>query len=143
MEGRRPTPRWQTPGRIPQRHLITRSTLQGMTRRVFARTIMIAAVSAARGQAPASRMGIAATTSMPRTGGAAGALAFLEKAHALGAGGIQTGINGDPRELRTRAEQLGMYTEAFLALPRNGDTAAFERSLTTAKEAGAICARVA
>ena len=82
-------------------------------------------------------MGIASTTSMPRV---AGALAFLEKAHELGAGGIQTGINGETRELRTRAEQLGMYTEAFLALPRNGDTAAFERSLTTAKEAGAICA---
>jgi sugar phosphate isomerase/epimerase len=36
-----------------------------------------------------------------------------------------------------------MYIEAFLGLPRNGDVAAFEHSVVAAREAGAICGRVA
>src|SRR4051794_19563508 len=111
-----------------------------MTRREFAAVVATgaAAHSHLRGQEPGSKMGIASTTSMPRGQGGpgGGAIAFLERCHALGAGGIQTGINGDVAQLRARAEQLGMYIEAFLGLPRNGDTAAFERSVVTAKEAG-------
>jgi sugar phosphate isomerase/epimerase len=106
-----------------------------------------AGAAAIRGQPAASSMGIAATTSMPRgtSGGPGGrsALAFLEQCHSLGAAGIQAGINGDIPQLRARAEQLGMYIEAFLGLPRNGDVASFEHSVVAAREAGSICGRVA
>src|SRR5215467_4156841 len=37
------------------------------------------------------------------------ALEFLEKCHALGAGGVQTALNGDLMKLRKRADELGMY----------------------------------
>jgi 3-oxoisoapionate decarboxylase len=112
-----------------------------MTRREFAALGLAAAL---RGQPPASRMGIASTSTMSRRGaGPNNGLAFLERCHAIGAGGVQTGVGPEPAKLRARAEQLGMYVEAFLSLPRNGDVAAFERSVVAAKEAGAICGRVA
>ena len=47
---------------------------------------------------------------------------------AMGAGGVQTNVGAEPARLRARAEQLGMYVEAFLSLPRNGDAASFEKS---------------
>ncbi len=117
--------------------------------------------------APQSRMGIASTSFMgaqigsgpSRQGTTSGAQAtqstqrsrpqgrdafeFLEKCHALGAGGIQTQINGDPAKLRARAEQLGMYIEGMVSIPRNGDMTAFERSLTDAKAVGATVVRAA
>src|SRR6185295_2600107 len=70
-------------------------------------------------------------------------LEFLEKCNALGAGGIQTQLNGDLAKLRSRAEQLGMWIEGMAPVPRNGDAAAFERSLIEAKAAGATVVRAA
>jgi sugar phosphate isomerase/epimerase len=111
-----------------------------MTRREFAALGIAAAL---QGQTPASKMGIASTSTMSRGAGPNSGLAFLERCHAMGAGGVQTGVGAEPAKLRARAEQLGMYVEAFLSLPRNGDVAAFERGVVAAKEAGAICGRVA
>ena len=71
------------------------------------------------------------------------ALEFLEKCHALGAGGVQTGLNGDLDKLRARAEQLGMYLEGMVSIPRNGDMSALEKGLADAKAAGALCVRTA
>ena len=102
-----------------------------------------------------SKMGIASTSFMgaeigsgpPQQGAARprarDAYEFLEKCYALGAGGIQTSLNGDLAKLRARADQLGMYIEGMASIPRNGDTAAFERSLIDAKAAGALAVRVA
>ncbi len=70
-------------------------------------------------------------------------LQFLEKCHALGAGGIQAQLNGDLSKLRARAEQLGMYIEGMVGIPRNGDMSALEKGLADAKAAGAIAVRVA
>ena len=68
---------------------------------------------------------------------------FLEHCHALGAAGIQCAIHGDARKLRARAAELGMYVEAMVPLPHGGDTSAFEESLKTAGEAGAVAVRSA
>jgi sugar phosphate isomerase/epimerase len=109
---------------------------------------------AASAQAPASRMGIATTSSgaaaQARRAAAPSASRagwntydFLEYCHSFGAGGIQAQINGDIPKLRARAEQLGMYIEGMASLPRGGDTSAFELSLQNAKAAGATVVRVA
>jgi sugar phosphate isomerase/epimerase len=66
---------------------------------------------------------------------------FLEHCHALGAAGIQAAINGDLHKIRSRAEELGMYIEGMIALPRGGDTSAFERGLQNAKAVGALAVR--
>jgi sugar phosphate isomerase/epimerase len=68
---------------------------------------------------------------------------FLEKCHTFGAAGIQAQLNGDLRMLRARAEQLGMWIEGMVSVPRNGDVAGLERSLIDAKTAGANVVRVA
>src|SRR5207253_813555 len=47
------------------------------------------------------------------------------------------------QKLRARSEQLGMWIEGMVSVPRNGDTAAFERSLADAKVAGATVVRAA
>jgi 3-oxoisoapionate decarboxylase len=87
-----------------------------------------------------TQMGIASTSYLsfwrPKD-----AYVFLEHCHALGAAGIQTTINGDVRKLRARAEQLGMYVEAMVPLPKDGDVTAFELALRNAKEAGATALR--
>ncbi|HKX28818.1 MAG TPA: sugar phosphate isomerase/epimerase family protein, partial [Blastocatellia bacterium] len=102
--------------------------------------------------APPSRMGIAYTSfGLGGLGGPGGpanfgprdAYQFLERCSALGAGGIQTPLNGDLGRLRARAEQLGMYLEAAASIPRNGEMLVLEKSLTDAKAAGAIAVRVA
>jgi len=108
---------------------------------------------------PQSKMGIASTSfsgaeigsgpppqgapaqgSRPR---ARDAYEFLEKCYGLGAGGMQTQLNGDLQKLRARAEQLGMYIEGMVSIPRNGDMAPLERSLADAKAAGATIVRAA
>jgi 3-oxoisoapionate decarboxylase len=66
---------------------------------------------------------------------------FLEKCQALGAAGIQAQLNGDLVKLRARAEQLGMWLEGMVSVPRNGDMSAFERGLIDAKTAGATVVR--
>jgi sugar phosphate isomerase/epimerase len=86
------------------------------------------------------KMGIATTSYMtiwrPRD-----TYEFLEHCHGLGAAGIQSAINGDVRKIRTRAEELGMYIEAMVPVPWNGDTSLFEHSLRNAKAVGATCLR--
>ena len=69
------------------------------------------------------------------------ALEFLTRCHTLGAAGIQTPLQGDLGQLRTRAEQFGMYVEGMVSLPKNGETSAFEKSVQDAKAAGALCVR--
>jgi sugar phosphate isomerase/epimerase len=78
---------------------------------------------------------------------------FLEHCHALGAAGIQAGVHGDIAgeatsraeisRIRHRAEQLGMFIEAMVPMPRGSDTAAFEQALKDAREVGAIALRSA
>ncbi|MBL0156844.1 MAG: sugar phosphate isomerase/epimerase [Bryobacterales bacterium] len=69
---------------------------------------------------------------------------LLEKAYAVGAGGIQVPItNFEPdylKKVRSRAEELGMYLEVTTASP-GPDTALFEKTLQAAKEIGAGCVR--
>jgi sugar phosphate isomerase/epimerase len=71
---------------------------------------------------------------------------FLEHAHSLGAGGVQINLfgNEDLKKIRSRAEELGMFIEVMLPLPKTGgNTAAFEKTLQNAKALGATCARTA
>lgn len=70
-------------------------------------------------------------------------LDFLEHCHQLGAGGIQAYINGDIPTIRERAEEYGMYIEAWVPLPVGDDTAEFEQSLRDAKAVGAVALRAA
>jgi len=70
-------------------------------------------------------------------------LEFLERCHKFGAAGIQAPLHGDPTAVRARAEKLGMYVEAMVPLPQNGDTTAFEESLKNAHTAGATALRAA
>ena len=108
-----------------------------------------------------SKMGIASTSFMgaeicsslptaatgqpaaPRRFQARDALEFLEKCHALGAGGVQTQVNGDLHKLRARAEKLGMYIEGMVSIPRTGDLSALEKNLADAKAAGVNVVRAA
>lgn len=113
--------------------------------------------------APLSKMGIASTSFMgaqipgsPARPGAGAAPAtnaprpqgrnayeFLEKCHALGAGGAQMGLNGDLPKLRARAAELGMYLEGMVSIPRNGDMSALEKGLADCNAAGVSVARCA
>ena len=93
--------------------------------------------------APPSGMGIAYTSFGLGGAGPRDAYQFLERCSALGAGGIQTPLNGDLQRLRARAEQLGMYLEAAASIPRDGEMSALDKSLADAKAAGAIAVRVA
>src|SRR2546422_4159675 len=122
-----------------------------MNRRHFLYSAAVAGASLAQTlrAEPSSKMGIASTSfglgAPPQPGRPRGrdAYEFLEKCHALGAGGIQTNMNGDIPKLRARAEQLGMWLEGMVSIPRNGDTTGFERTLADAKAAGATVLRTA
>lgn len=110
-----------------------------MTRRTF----LAAGVAAAASGAPRTEMGIATTCFMtarrPKD-----TLEFLEYAHSLGAGGIQAPLASTEADyvgrLRRRLDELGMYFEAMVSLPRE-DASAFERTAKAAKEAGALALR--
>ncbi len=69
---------------------------------------------------------------------------FLGFCHSLGAGGAESAFGStDPdyiRKVRKRVEELGIYYEAWATLPGT-DTAAFERTVVAAKEAGATYLR--
>src|SRR5262249_26983454 len=103
-----------------------------MTRRDFIQQTSFVACAALASSAstsaavPRSKMGIASTsfagaeisanaapgsTARPRS---RDAYEFLEKCAALGAGGIQTQLNGDLNRLRARAEELGMWMEGMV-----------------------------
>jgi 3-oxoisoapionate decarboxylase len=118
-----------------------------MTRRTFFQTACAPlALAPLLGGRPVSasgtltKMGIAWTSYMtywrPKD-----AFALLEHCHELGAAGIQTTLSGDLKKFRARAEQLGMYVEGMVPLPKNGDVAVFEQALQNAKEAGATALR--
>jgi sugar phosphate isomerase/epimerase len=68
---------------------------------------------------------------------------FLEHCHRIGAGGIQSPINGDIPALRKRADEYGMYIEAMVPMPKGDDTEAFEHSLKDAQAVGAVALRAA
>jgi sugar phosphate isomerase/epimerase len=101
---------------------------------------------------PQSRLGIATTSYMgvwrPKN-----TYEFLEHCHSLGAAGIQAGVHGDIageateraeiHKIRARAEQLGMFIEAMVPMPKGTDTSAFEQSLKDAQEVGAVALRAA
>jgi 3-oxoisoapionate decarboxylase len=77
-----------------------------------------------------------------------GALEFLEYAHQLGAGGVQTSIGNKDSSyaarIRAKAEAGEMYFEGQLALPKDeSDLAPFQSELRLAKEAGASVVRTA
>lgn len=118
-----------------------------MTRRGFlSLAAPLAATALAQSSRLAGELGIASTsfTAAGAPGAArATSLAFLERCHALGAAGIQANLAGDIPKLRARAEELAMFVEGMVSLPRNGDVAAFERALLDSKAAGATVVRAA
>lgn len=127
-----------------------------MTRRNFLYSAAVplaggAGFRTANAESPLSKLGIASTSFVAafQMRPAAGDVNrrttsdFLEQCHSLGAGGIQAQINGDLPKLRARAEQLGMYVEGMISLPKASDTSAFERTVLDAKAAGAGVLRCA
>ncbi len=70
-------------------------------------------------------------------------LPFLERANRFGAAGIQAVLREDPLKVRARTEELGMYFEAMVPLPMDGETSEFEQSLRNAQLAGATAVRAA
>jgi 3-oxoisoapionate decarboxylase len=75
-------------------------------------------------------------------------LSFLEYSHSLGAGGVQVSIGGrEPayaRQLRSRAEELGLYLESQAALPMDAsELPRFESEVASARESGARLMRTA
>src|SRR3954447_10984902 len=117
-----------------------------MTRRDFLhRTAASAAALSMPGannaQNTRSKMGIA-TTSYMTVRRFRDTYEFLEHCNGLGAAGIQSSINGDVPKIRARADELGMFVESIVALPKSADTAAFEKSVQDAKAAGSTLVRV-
>ncbi len=116
-----------------------------MTRRTFLNKAAVTAAAAAvpATAAPRTTMGVA-TTCYLSFARYRETFEFLEKCAAMGAGGIQAGLSStDPaylKNVRSRAEELGMYLEVMVGLPK-GDSAAFENSVKAAKEVGALCLR--
>ncbi len=113
-----------------------------MNRRTFLFTS--AATARALAAPPRTKMGIAVTSFMS-FGRPKDTYEFLERANALGAGGIQMPLTSREPEyahkLRARAEQLGMYFEVIAGLPKD-DPSVFDRTVAAAREAGAGCVRV-
>jgi 3-oxoisoapionate decarboxylase len=74
-------------------------------------------------------------------------LDFLEYCHTHGAGGVQTELDSlSPdyiKQVRRRAEELGMYLEVIVSLPSNDGIDNFEQHVVAAKQAGAVCLRSA
>lgn len=69
------------------------------------------------------------------------ALDFMRHCHSIGAGGIQTTVGGwaedFARKVRDERENLGMYLEGSIGLPKNAaDISRFEKEVLLAKEAG-------
>lgn len=116
-----------------------------MTRRNFLASSAVSAAAFAQQTAPPARTSMGLTPDAfailrpPRT-----ALEFLDKAHSIGAGGVQATLASlEPdylKRVRSRAEELGMYFELLLPLPPE-DTTQFEQTVRAAKEAGALCIR--
>jgi sugar phosphate isomerase/epimerase len=119
-----------------------------MTRRTFVSTGLTMAAASHLDNAlfaapPRTGMGVATTSYMTFTR-YRDPVAFLDHCHDLGAGGVQMQLPSDAaalRKIRARAEELGMYLEAMAPMPKSSDTTAFEATLKTAKEAGAVAIR--
>jgi sugar phosphate isomerase/epimerase len=116
-----------------------------MTRREMLLAAAGAGLARAASAAPHIKMGVAATSYMLK--GVRDPLAFLDYCHSLGAAGVQMGLHSlddeGIRTLRSRAEQYGMWVEAFLNPPRDASAVEpFERSVVAAKAAGAAVARI-
>src|ERR1700724_511641 len=110
-----------------------------MDRRDFlylsALTLVSSQIDRAEEHLPNSKMGIAMTSFMtalqPKD-----AYQSLELCHSLGAAGVQLfAVNGDLPKLRARAEELGMFLEVMVPLPKESqsEVAAFEKILQDAK----------
>jgi sugar phosphate isomerase/epimerase len=116
-----------------------------MTRRTWLAAATGAAVAGPALGVPSSKVGIVSTSFSPER--SRDTLEFLNYCHDLGAAGVQCGLSSlDPdfvKRLRARAEQTGMYLEAMAELPKSDDTSGFENVMRAAKEAGALCVRVA
>ncbi len=67
-------------------------------------------------------------------------LQFLERCHNFGASGVQTKITGDPRQLRARADELGMWLEGMISI-RTTTPETLEQEILLAKAAGCTLAR--
>jgi hypothetical protein len=113
-----------------------------MTRREFS-LLIPAALGSAAAAPPRSKMGVA-TTSYMTFGRPKDTIEFLEQCNALGAGGIQASLTSTDssyvKRLRARTEELGMYYETIIGLPRT-DGSPFESTAAAAKEAGSLCLR--
>ncbi len=75
-------------------------------------------------------------------------LRFLKHCHALGAGGVQlrlgTRSSEEAARIRQFANELGMYCEGIVGMPRDGsDRDRFATELRTARECGASVVRTA
>ncbi|MGE5568037.1 MAG: sugar phosphate isomerase/epimerase family protein [Rhodospirillales bacterium] len=73
-------------------------------------------------------------------------LDYLELSARTGAGGAQLSLPPNfepelPKQIRKRAEELGVYVEITCMMPRTDDTSEFERIVKGAQEAGAVCMR--
>ena len=76
------------------------------------------------------------------------AIDLMRHCHSIGAGGIQTTVNGWAidfgKKVRDEREKLGMYLEGSIGLPKTPeDVARFEKEALAAKEAGATILRTA
>jgi sugar phosphate isomerase/epimerase len=111
-----------------------------LTRRHFLEAVPAAVALTALAAQEKTGMGIAWTSFMTAAK-PQDTLEFLMRCHALGAAGMQAPLHGDLRKLRAQAEQLGMYIEGMVPLPKTGETSAFEKSIQDAKNAGAQCVR--
>lgn len=108
-----------------------------MTRRQF--TVTTALASATVAAPPRSRLGIC-TTSYMTFRRIRDTHEFLEHCASLGASGIQAPPPKDPAALRRRLDQLGMWYEGMVSLPK-GDGSAFEAQIKACKAAGATVVR--
>ena len=73
---------------------------------------------------------------------------FMNHCHQIGAGGIQVGVNGwqndFAKKVRDQRENLGMYLEGSIGLPkRKEEVPAFDSEVKASKEAGAKVLRTA
>ncbi len=78
--------------------------------------------------------------------GFANAIDLMDHCHQLGATGIQVVMNGwtddFAKKVRAKREQLGMYIECSLGVPKTADDVPkFEQAIQQAKEAGATVIR--
>jgi sugar phosphate isomerase/epimerase len=113
-----------------------------MNRRDLLRTASAAVPLLAKKPESAQKMGIA-TTSYMMVWRPQDTFEFLEHCHSLGAAGIQSAIKGDIPTLRSRAEELEMFVEAMVPMPKGDDTSQFEQALKDAREVKAVALRSA